>query len=212
MDSTYIFGHKNPDTDSICSAIAYAHLKNSQNDGKYIPARLGAINRETRFVLDTFNLHEPIFLSHVFIRVADVMSTNVICAPTSCTIHEVGRLIREHKYRSVPIIDDDKRVQGIITERTLARNYLKELEVQGLSDTPTELGSIATTINGRLIVGDPDQKVSGKVIIGAMAPEAMVRYIKSGDLVAVGNRENAQEAALNCDISCLIITGNFDPT
>ncbi|MCB0167755.1 MAG: putative manganese-dependent inorganic diphosphatase [Anaerolineae bacterium] len=212
MDSIYIFGHKKPDTDSICSAIAYAHLKNTQNDATYVPARLGEINRETRFVLDTFDVPEPEFLPHVFLRVADVMNTEIVSAPTTCTILDVGRLMREHRVRAVPIIDESRRVQGVITENILARNYLKELHVQGLADTPTELGRITGTLNGRLLVGEPAKRVSGKVVIGAMAPDAMVKYIAPGDLVAVGNRENAQEAALNCDISCLIITGDFDPS
>ncbi|MCB0226173.1 MAG: putative manganese-dependent inorganic diphosphatase [Anaerolineae bacterium] len=212
MDSIYIFGHKKPDTDSICSAIAYAHLKNTQNDATYIPARLGDINRETRFVLDTFDVPDPEFLPHVFVRVADVMTTDVISAPATCTIHDVGRLMREHRIRAVPIVDEARHVQGVITENILARNYLKELQVQGLADNPTELGRITSTLNGRLLVGEPATQVSGKVVIGAMAPEAMVKYIAPGDLVALGNRENAQEAALNCNISCLIITGDFDPS
>ncbi|MCB9079482.1 MAG: putative manganese-dependent inorganic diphosphatase [Anaerolineaceae bacterium] len=212
MDSIYIFGHKKPDTDSICSAIAYAHLKNTQNDATYVPARLGDINRETRFVLDTFDVPDPEFIPHVFLRVADVMNTEIISAPATCTILDVGRLMREHRVRAVPIIDESRRVQGVITENILARNYLKELHVQGLADTPTELGRITRTLNGRLLAGEPAKRVSGKVVIGAMAPDAMVKYIAPGDLVAVGNRENAQEAALNCDISCLIITGDFDPS
>lgn len=212
MDSIYIFGHKKPDTDSICSAIAYAYLKNTQNDATYIPARLGDINRETRFVLDTFDVPDPEFIPHVFLRVADVMTTEVVSAPINCTIHDVGRLMREHRVRAVPIVDEAGRVQGVITENILARNYLKELHVQGLADTPTELGRITSTLKGRLLVGEPATRVSGKVVIGAMAPDAMVKYIAPGDLVALGNRENAQEAALNCDISCLIITGDFDPS
>ena len=211
MDSVYIFGHKNPDTDSICSAIAYAYLKNRQADG-YIPARLGDLNRETRFVLSTFAVPEPVFLPHIYVRVQDVMTTDVISAPATCTVHDVGELMRKHEIHAMPIVDGAGRAQGVVTERSLARSYLKELQVQSLQETATELGKIASTLNGRLIVGEPATQVRGNVVIGAMSPEAMVGYISPDDLVILGNRENAQEAALCCHISCLIITGNFDPS
>jgi manganese-dependent inorganic pyrophosphatase len=211
MEPTYIFGHKNPDTDTICSAIAYAHFKNTQAEG-HIPARLGSPNRETQFVLNTFAVSLPHFLPHVYLRAEDVMTTKFISAPTTCTVHDVGRLMHAHKIHAVPLIDEVGRVQGVVTEHTLARNYLKELDVQGLHDTATPLGKIVTTLTGRLIVGDPTTTVQGNIVIGAMSPEAMVGYIKPGDLVALGNRENAQEAALRCGISCLIITGDFDPS
>lgn len=211
MESIYIFGHKNPDTDSICSAIAYAFLKNSQAAG-HIPARLGDLNRETKFVLSSFDLPEPVFLPHIFVRAQDVMTTGVISAPATCTIHDVGQLMNEHHIHAVPIVDETGRVQGVVTEHALARNYLKELHVQGLGETPTELGKIVDTLNGRLVRGELASRVGGHVVIGAMSPEAMVGYITPGDLVILGNRENAQEAALHCQISCLIITGNFDPS
>jgi manganese-dependent inorganic pyrophosphatase len=211
MELIYIFGHKNPDTDSICSAIAYAHVKNTQTEG-HIPARLGELNRETQFVLRSYGVSEPVFLPHIFVRAQDVMTTEVISAPTTSTIHFVGQLMHEHKIGAVPIVDERGRAQGVVTEHALARNYLKELHVQGLHETPTELGKIVDTLNGRLVRGEPDTQVAGNVVIGAMSPEAMVRYITPGDLVILGNRENAQEAALHCQISCLIITGNFDPS
>ncbi|MDX1523641.1 MAG: DRTGG domain-containing protein, partial [Anaerolineae bacterium] len=211
MEPTYIFGHKNPDTDSICSAITYAYLKNIQAKG-HIPARLGDLNRETQYVLDRFNVEVPLLLPHVYLRAEDVMTTQIISAPTTCTIHDVGLLMLEHNIHAVPIIDEVGRVAGVVTERTLARNYLKELHVQGLQDTPTPLGKIAATLGGQVVVGDPATTVQGKVVTGAMSPEAMIGYIAPGDLVALGNRENAQEAALRRGISCLIITGNFSPS
>ena len=211
MEPTYIFGHKNPDTDSICSAISYAYLKNSQAEG-YIPARLGNLNRETQFVLNAFGVPTPDFLPHVYVRTEDVMTTQFTSAPVTCTIHDVGRLMHEHQIHAVPIIDEAGRAQGVVTEQKLARNYLKELHVRGLQDHPTPLEKITSTLNGRLIVGNPSTTVQGNVVIGAMSPEAMVGYIAPGDIVALGNRENAQEAALRCGISCLIITGNFDPS
>ena len=111
------------------------------------------------------------------------MTTQIISAPTTCTIHDVGLLMLEHDIHAVPIIDEVGRVAGVVTERTLARNYLKELHVQGLQNTPTSLGKIAATLGGQLVVGAPATTVQGKVVTGAMSPEAMIGYIAPGDLV-----------------------------
>lgn len=213
MMPVYVFGHKNPDTDSICSAIAYAHLKNTDaSQDRHVAVRLGELNRETRFVLAAFSVPEPALLPDLFVRVSDVMTRDVVTAPATATIHEVGELMYAHGIRGVPIVDEDERPLGLLTEAILARNYLREMHVQGLSDTPTALGKIAETLNGRLLVGDPAGVVAGNVVIGAMAPDAMLAYVEAGDLVAVGNRENAQEAALRQHIACLIVTGGFEPT
>jgi manganese-dependent inorganic pyrophosphatase len=191
--------------------VAYAYLKNTSAEA-HIPARLGDLNRETRFVLDTFETPEPLFLPHIYLRVQDVMSEQVISVPASCTIYDVGQLMHEHKIHAAPIVDEAGRAQGVVTERTLARNYLIESHVQGLRDSATELHKIAVTLNGRLVVGEPATQFNGNVVIGAMSPETMVDYIAPGDLVVLGNRDNAQEAALRAQIACLIITGNFDPS
>ncbi|HEX6289598.1 MAG TPA: putative manganese-dependent inorganic diphosphatase [Herpetosiphonaceae bacterium] len=211
MEPVYVFGHTTPDTDSIGSAIAYAYLKNLQSAG-HIPARLGEINRETRFVLGTFGVPEPVFLPHVHVRVQDVMTTQVIRASAEATVYEVGRLIHEHAVPAIPLVDGDGRARGVVTTRRLAHSYLEELEVQSLRDTATELGKIAQTLAARLVVGAPTTQISGNVLIGGMSPESMVQYIAPGDLVIVGNREHAQEAALTSQISCLVVTGGFEPS
>jgi manganese-dependent inorganic pyrophosphatase len=211
MEPVYVFGHKNPDTDTICSAIAYAHLKNTQAEG-HIPARLGELNRETRFVLSAFEVPEPIFLPHLHIRVQDIMTTKPITAPIDSTVYAVGELLHTHRVKAIPLVDADGRPRGVVTERSLARSYLNELHVQSLQGTATELGKIAQTLDAQVLVGEPTTQVSGNALIGAMSPESMVTYISPGDLIILGNRENAQEAALESDISCLIVTGNFEPS
>ncbi len=211
METVYIFGHKNPDTDTVCSAISYAYLKNTQSPG-HIPARLGEVNRETQFVLNRFGVPLPVFLPHVHVRAEDVMTTRVITAPMDATVYEVGELMREHRIHSVPIVDGAGRAMGVVNERALAQNYLREFHVQSLEGTPTILANIAETLDARIVAGEPTRTVMGNAVIASMSQESMVNYIKAGDLVVVGNRENAQETALECDISCLVITGGFDPT
>ncbi|MBA3533654.1 MAG: putative manganese-dependent inorganic diphosphatase [Ardenticatenales bacterium] len=206
----YIFGHKNPDTDTICSAIAYAYLKNTQSPG-HIPARLGEMNRESEFVLRHFGVPAPILLPHVYIRAEDVMTENPITASAEATVYEVGQLMWEHEIHEVPIVDEVGKALGVVTERSLARGYLKELHVQSMNDIPMALGKIADTLNATILVGQSDTRVSGNTFIGAMSPPTMKHYITEGDVVILGNRENAQEAALSCKPSCLVITGGEEP-
>ncbi len=211
MEQIYVFGHRNPDTDSVCSAIAYAHFKNRQLPG-HVPARLGKMNAETRFVLETFDVEEPMLLPHVHVRVQDVMSRAIVSATTNATVYEVGALMRKHEVQAIPLLDDSGKAQSVVTERSLARSYLKELELQSLDNEATELNKIAQTINGILLVGRGNTKISGNVVIAAMNVTTMTSYIKSGDLVILGNRENAQETALDCDASCMVVTGNLSPS
>lgn len=212
MEPVYIFGHKNPDSDSVCSAIAYAALKRQVEDGDYRPARLGTLNSETRFVLDRFDVPAPDYLAHINLRVQDIMTRDIVCGQSEDTVHEVGELIRKHTVHAIPIVDEAGRALGVVTERHLARSYLKELEMQNLHQQPTPLAMIAETLTAEIVVGDPNDTVQGDVQIGAMSPESMVDYIAPGDLVILGNRENAQEVALRSDISCLIVTGGFTPS
>lgn len=211
MPPVYVFGHKNPDTDSICSAIAYAELKNQVGSG-YFPARLGAVNRETRFVLEHFDVEEPDYLPHVYLRAQDVMQTDVISAPPDCSVFDVGELLRLHGIHAIPILDPERRPRGVITESSLARSYMQEMQVRGLQHRPTRLGRIAETLGGRLVLGDPATELRGNILIGAMSPESMAGYVSKGDLLILGDREDAQAVALQRDVACLIITGGFAPS
>ena len=214
MDPIYIFGHQNPDTDTICSAIAYAHLKNqcSEHGERYVPARLGELNRETRFVLEVMGVEQPEFLPHVHVRVQDVMTRHPIVGHSSDTIHEIGTRIRQHQVHAIPIVDDAGCALGVVTESHLARSYLRELQMQNLHGAATLLSNVAETLQASIISGDPSAQIRGRVLIGAMSPESMVEHIAPGDLVIIGNRERAQRAALSRDICCLIITGGFLPS
>lgn len=211
MDPIYVFGHRNPDTDAICSAIAYAYFKNRLAPG-HVPVRLGNLNAETRFVLDYWDIEEPEFLPHLHVRVQDVMSRTIKSAPITATVYEVGELMRHAEVQAIPLVDSSGRAQGVVTERSLARAYLRELQVQSLDHQPTALRKIAQTLNGSLIVGKGDTQVSGDVVIATLNVTSMGSFVRKGDLVILGNRENAQEAALDCDPSCLILTRDFPPS
>ncbi len=210
MSEVYVIGHKNPEADSICSAIGYAYLKNRLSEDDFVPARLGKTPPDVSFVLDHFGVAEPVFIPHVRIRVRDVMTAELISAGPDTPLRSIGHLMTEHNIRSVPVIDDG-RLAGIVNERELARRYLEELKIQNFLERPVRLGQIAGTLEGEIVLGSPDSPVGGTVLIGAMRPETMMEYVGPGDVVLMGDRESAQELVLQAGICCLIITGGFRP-
>ncbi len=211
MKPTYIFGHKNPDTDSICSAIAYAYLKNTQQEN-CVPARLGELNRETRFVLDTFDIPEPAFLPHLHLRVQDIMTNEIVCAPIDSTIYHVGQLMHKNSVHYLPLVDENHRALGLVTERNLVRAHLKDLHGGRLGSSPIKLAKIVESLNGNLLTGEPSTLVQGDLIIGAMSLQSLERSISAGDIIILGEDYPAQEVALRKNVSCIILTDYIEPT
>ncbi|WGS64848.1 putative manganese-dependent inorganic diphosphatase [Marinitoga aeolica] len=208
----YVIGHKRPDTDSIASAISYAYLKNQlDNENHYVPYRLGEINPESSFVLKRFNIPQPEFLDHVYIQVKDVMVEEVIVADKESTIYEIGNTMLEKHVKSIPIVDKNKKLIGLLTERELARNFLQEIQNFTLEENPPKVKDIIKTMNGKLIVGDENKNLKGCPIIGAMTSNEVKRYVKKDDVLITGNRKDVQKIAIEKEVSCLIITGGFIP-
>lgn len=211
MGPVLVFGHRNPDNDSICSAIAYAHLKNlTDAENVYVPARLGSVPPETAWVLDRFGVHVPERVAHVHARVRDVMTENVVSISAQETMLEAGRLMREHGVRALPVVDGSV-VRGLINVRILAERYLDETQIRGFSGVPSTVGRLVSVLEGSLIVGDETATLGGDVLIGAMEPATMLGYIKPGDTLVVGDRVRTQPMALDAGVACLIVTGGTRP-
>lgn len=208
----YVFGHQRPDTDSITSAITYAYLKNQiDKENEYIPFRLGNLNPESEFVLKYFNIKKPELLEHVYIQVKDAMMKNVITSNIEATIYEIGNKMIEKHIKSIPIVDDNNILKGLVTEREIARYFLNEIQNFSLEENPPKVKDVIKTMNGKLIVGDENKKLKGCPIIGAMTSEEVTRYVKKNDVLITGNRKDVQKIAIEKEVSCLIITGNFLP-
>lgn len=211
MGAVLVFGHKNPDNDSICSAVAYAHLKNlTDTENIYLPARLGPLPRETAWVFERFGVQPPDEISHVHTRVRDIMSAEVTSVDVDTTMLDAGRLMRELNVRALPVLGEGT-VHGLINETILADAYLGEIEMRGFASMPVALRHIVDVLDGTLLAGDPDMVLSGGVLIGAMEPETMVGYITEGDTLVVGDRVRSQPMALEAGVACLIITGGMTP-
>lgn len=209
----HVTGHRNPDTDSIAAAIGYAEVKGRLDpDNAYVPVRLGELNPQTRWVLDRAGAPEPAFLPHVMLRVVDVMQTEFYSATVDDPVREVGLRMAADKLDVVPIVDRDGRLAGVMTERALARRYIRESrEASTLVDTPTSIGAIVAAVGGDLVVGE-DHPVAGRVWVSAMDASWPDSGIRAGDVVVVGNREDAQRVAIERGIALMLVSNGVMPS
>jgi manganese-dependent inorganic pyrophosphatase len=208
----HVTGHRNPDTDSIAAAIGYAELRDRQDDDNtYVAVRLGDLNAQTRWVLERAGAPEPEFLAHVMLRVRDVMQQDFYSAGVDDPVREVGLAMAQDRLDLVPIVGHDGCLAGVMTERALARRYIRESrEASTLVDTPTKISAIATAVSGQLVVGE-DASVAGRVWVFAMDAGWAQSGIRAGDVVVVGNREEAQRLAIERGVALLLISNGVAP-
>ena len=212
MGPILVFGHKNPDNDSICSAVGYAHLKNLVDpDNVYVPARLGPVPKETRWVFERFGVALPEEISHVRTRVRDVMTPDPVVVSAEEPMLVAGRLMREHGVRGLPVVDVAGHAVGLISERVLAERYLEEIELAGFQRQPVTIDRLVRALDGTLVTGDQAACVAGDVLVGAAEPATIVERVREGDVVIVGDRLRTQPMVLAAGVACLISTGGFMP-
>jgi manganese-dependent inorganic pyrophosphatase len=208
----YVTGHRNPDTDSIASAIGYAELKRRLDPrNEYVPVRLGELNAQTRWVLDRADAPEPPLLPHILLRVRDVMRERFPLAEHGEPVREVGLIMARDDVDLVPIVDDAKELVGAMTERQLARRYVRESREASKLDAPTAVGAIAAVLEGEQLVGEGDDEVSGRVWVLAMATESLPLGFEAGDVVVVGNRPDAQRIAIETNVALLVTSNGTRP-
>lgn len=210
----YVIGHRNPDTDAICSAIAYAHLKNEMGIDA-IPARAGKINSETKFVLDYFNVKPPMFIDDLYPRVKDVMTKKATTIESGNNLRALGKLMKEHQTRSVPVVKEGNKLVGIVSVADLANRYFEELEMEDLSTAGVTFENILNVLDGELVYGkNLDRKVKSNVKIAAARTHTMLERIQEGEVILAADRIQAHMAAIDKKASCLIVSGNcdIDPT
>ena len=206
----YVIGHRNPDTDSICSAIGYAHLKQEMGEHA-IAARAGKINAETEFVLEKLGFDKPKLIIDMHPRVKDIMSSQVITARTNDTLRDLGRMMKEHHVKSVSVVDEQQILVGIVSVGDFSQLYFDELEMQDLSQTGVDFAGILRVLEGKLICGEHlETKVVGRVHIAAGSQTVIQKFIKPDDIVLAGDRTDAQLACLECGIACLVVTSNAE--
>ena len=203
----YVVGHKNPDTDSICSAIAYANLKKQIAGDKYrfVPMRAGMINEETQYVLERFGVEAPKLLGNVHLRVQDVDVNRMKGIGSNMSIKEAWALMKERNVYTVAVTREDK-LEGVISTQNIAMSYMDVYDSQILSKARTQYQNIVDVLNGEVVTGNPHAYfVKGKVAVAASSPDLMETYIEKDDLVILGNRYESQLCAIEMDASCLVV-------
>lgn len=206
-DVIWVTGHKNPDSDSICSAIAYAEYKR-KNGFNTQAARLGDISRETAFILNYFQIPEPPLLKTVKTQISDLEMDPAIPVTSDSTIQKAWIRMKQNNVKNLPVVDEENHLFGLITLSDIANKFLDTIDTNVIGSRQTSLRNIIETINATHVLGSQEQLPdTGRVTIAAMPAKEMTPFMEPKDFVIVGNRKDVQLNALECDASCLIITG-----
>jgi len=211
-DLVYVIGHRNPDTDSICSAIAYAALRRATDLPGATPARLGPIWPETAYALERSGIAPPPLIEDVRQRVSDVMNADVLTVREDETLHEASRRMREGQKGLLPVVGDERHLRGVITVDDIAARYLDDLLVVPTIHMPVALDGFLAIIGGALLVGDPGRSFEGRVWISSSRAETLRNRVEKGDLVIIGDLEDAQLAAIEGECAGLIVIGDTPPS
>lgn len=201
----FVIGHKNPDTDSICSAIAYAQLKNKLNEGKFAAKRAGEINNETKFVLEYFGVSLPEFTGHVGTQVSDVTIKSTPPISREFSLKKAWNTMRDLGDATMPVVQEGK-LEGIISVKDIATANMDVYETHILATSHTSYKNILETIDGKMIVGDErDIVTKGKILIGAANPDLLESFVDEGDIVITGNRFESQLCGIEMNAGCIVV-------
>ncbi len=210
MGKIYVIGHKNPDTDAICSAIAYSKLKNRIDpNNTYIPARCGNINKQTEFVLNKVNVEPPILLNDVYPRVSDIMTKPPIALNKNAPLFEVMQTIKEKGIRLMPIVDDDNKLLGIISVFELTDFFISDR----IDKKPTylfDLDNFKKVLGGYFVKKTKEKTFKGQIIIGAMPFDKFKDYAQNlkpeETVLIVGKRTKILNYAIKNQFKCIVLT------
>lgn len=202
----YVIGHRNPDTDSICSAIAYADIKNRTENGNFVAKRAGQINEETEYVLSRFGVRAPGYLPDAGTQVKEIEIHEIQGVEGSISVKRAWERMRAENVVTLPVTSENKDLLGIITVSDIAKSYMDAYDSSVMSQAKTKYHSIAETLDGEVMVGNEHGYfVKGRVVIGAFHPDMMENYINQDDLVILGNRAEDQLCAIEMEASCLVV-------
>jgi len=208
----YVTGHRNPDLDSIASAIGYAELKQAlDREGEYVPIRLGRINAQTGWALERSGASKPDLMEHVMLRVRDVMRESFPVAAHTEPVREVGRTMANEDLDLVPVVGEGGELMGVMTERALARRYIRESrKSHSLADSPTSIAAIVAVVDGEVLVGG-EGEVAGRVWVHSIDASRSDSKISDGDVVVVGNRVDAQRQSLELGAALIVASNGVPP-
>ncbi len=205
MRSTYVFGHRNPDTDSVCAAITLSYLKNKRGENTF-PRVLGHINKETKFVLNYFGIKEPEYLNNVKVQLRNVHYNKGVMLDEYASLKEVTHYMQEHHATAIPIVDERKHIKSLITLKEIAMLFVETSK----EHLYTSYDNIVNALNGKEILKFHDE-FDGTVIAGSYQSQTFIETTKlqSSDILIVGNRYKVIEHALEEKIALIVLTNNF---
>ena len=213
---TIVIGHKNPDMDSICAALAYARLKQLMGMPDVIAARAGNTNARIDYVLDRFGVEAPVFMSDVSPKVSDVMQRNGVSVRSDSAVYDAIQLIDEKQLRGLPVVDENRRCVGLLSTFKLNRHLFPPREEASKARIVTaSLASIVETFAGLVVTGKISAETGDYLLmIGAMSQETFSRrleaHVTKQTVVFVGNRENIQMCAIQAKVRAIVVTGGLD--
>ena len=200
-----VIGHKNPDTDSICSAISYAYLKNQVSDQPYEPRRAGEISRETQFVLQHFGARLPKLSVDMSPTISYIDIRQEPGVDSQMSTHDAWQRMNERDIDTLCVTDADNHLLGLITVKDIANANMDLSDTAILAESKTSYQNLISVVKGKMLAGDPDGRITTGVIHVGTSPEAMEELVHRGDLVMVTNRYEAQMCAIDYGASCLLV-------
>lgn len=210
-DIVFVSGHKNPDSDSICSAIAYAHLLFTIGKYNAVPVRLGDINKETEYILKRFNVEIPVLLKTVKQKVEDLDYDKVTVFSKELTLKTAWSLMKQQNLKSAPVLDDHSQLLGLLSTSNIIEGYMDDWDSKILKDANTPIENVIDTLDASILYLDKELKtIKGEVHIAAMTGEEASRRIHENDVVIVGgDRDEAVEHLIDAKVSLVILTGSL---
>lgn len=206
QSKTLVLGHRNPDTDSICSAICFARLKHAQGDDSYEPCHADSLNPETQFVLQYFGVEEPRKIDNVKTQVKDIEFRKLPGVCHGISLKTAWSLMRENMAVTLPVVNQAGMLEGVITIGDITKSYMNLYDSSIISKAHTKYSNIIETLDGKLVIGEAEREFNeGKVLIAAANPDMMENYIGKNDLVILGNRYESQLCAIEMEAGCIIV-------
>ncbi len=210
----WIVGHRHPDTDSICAAIAYADLKNKtekKRDIEYVPKRAGSVNPETSYVLERFEVEAPELVTDAGTQLKDISIRRTEGVSSNISMKKAWEMMKILKVVTLPVVNAKNKLEGLIVTGDIAESYMDVYENSTLATARTQYKNMVETLSGKVVTGNEHGYfVKGKVVVGVGTEEVLQSKVESDDLVIIGDREESQLVCIEENCSCMIVSNNLE--
>ena len=207
----FVTGHKNPDTDSICSALAYANYLFTIGRYNAVAVRLGEINKETEYVLNRFGVEVPALLETIRPKVEDLEYDRVTVFSKELTLKTAWALMKQQHLKSAPVLDDHNQLLGLLSTSNIIEGYMDDWDSNLLKNAKTPIENVVDTLDARVLYLNKNYKtINGEIHIAAMNGIEALKRVNAGDIVIVGgDKERAIKRAIECEVALVVLTGGL---